>query len=59
MITLILNDFKDINPKNYDLIINNINLYNIQCTCGQKGTLIRHGYYSRTLINNKNDEYFP
>jgi len=55
MITIHSNNFKHYFQTNtfsqdhYDLFIENLAIHKCSCTCGQKGNLIHHGYYKRSL----------
>ncbi len=44
----------NINIKNYEKSIQFFNCFSLKCSCGCKGCLIKHGYYTRKIsINNK------
>lgn len=49
MITVNDNKINTINQISYENLINSISFHQVTCTCGHKGTLIRHCYYSRKL----------
>lgn len=50
MITLFNNNFNIINQDIYDSIINNTNLFNLQCpSCHHFSCLIKHGTYIRSI----------
>ena len=47
MITVLLKNLNAISQKSYDGIVGSIQLFNVTCTCGTKGCLIRYGHYHR------------
>ena len=47
MITVLCKKLNPISQKSYDRLVNSIHLFNVQCTCGAKGCLIRFGHYRR------------
>jgi len=49
MITLFLNNCKTLSQESYNDLIERLDIYRIQCSCHCRGSLIRHGFYSRTL----------
>ena len=49
MITVIFEECNDFSQDDYDLVIDNLQLYRLECTCGKKGCLIRHGRYKRSV----------
>lgn len=49
MITLISDFGKSISQRYYDEQIEHLPVERIQCACGHRGCLIRHGHYSRTV----------
>ena len=49
MITLFLYDCKSLSQESYNDLIDRLAIYRIQCSCQCRGSLIRHGFYSRTL----------
>ena len=49
MITVNDNKTNTINQISYENLINSSSFHQVTCTCGHKGTLIRHCYYSRKL----------
>ena len=49
MITVSFTGFKGINAKIYGEITANLPLYQLHCSCGHAGCLVRHGYYRRRL----------
>lgn len=49
MLTYKVCDFKSFSQKNYNKCINNINFLAVPCSCGIKGSLIKHGYYTRSI----------
>ena len=49
MITIISKNFKSFSQNNYDLFLDALPFHCLFCTCGRKGDLIRHGYYSRSI----------
>ncbi len=52
MITIFMNKSNPIYQKKYNNMINNLPLHKLECTCRQKGNLIKHGYYERSIIFN-------
>lgn len=53
MITIIINKFKTLTPKNYKNFFDQINTFSLKCSCNKKGCLIRHGCYNRTIITSE------
>lgn len=49
MITILLDNCKSFSQKNYNNFINTLAFHGLSCTCGQKGLLIKHGYYKRLI----------
>lgn len=49
MITLFLYNYKSLSQESYNDLIDQLAIYRIQCSCQCRGSLIRHGFYSRTL----------
>ena len=49
MLTYQVNDFKSFSQKFYDDCVNRIDFFSVQCTCGHKGCLTRHGFYNRNV----------
>ena len=49
MITGIFKGFKGITQEIYGEVTANLPLYQLRCSCGHAGCLVRHGYYSRRL----------
>lgn len=49
MITLFSNECKSISQKSYNRIIDQVPIHRIQCTCGCRGSLVRHGFYHRMI----------
>lgn len=49
MITLFTLDCKDISQESYDILTGHLHIHSIRCTCGCRGSLIRHGFYRRTF----------
>lgn len=49
MITIFINKSNPIYQENYNNMINNLPLHKLECTCRQKGNLIKHGYYERSI----------
>ena len=49
MITRNINFFKPITSDIYKEFVDKLPLYNISCSCGHCGCLIRHAYYTRKL----------
>lgn len=53
MITLIDLEFKNLTQEKYDDLIDRLPLYQIQCSCGHAGGLVRHTHYYRKLKRRK------
>lgn len=49
MITILTDKIKSFSQKNYIKFINELPFHKLSCTCKQKGSLIKHGYYSRSI----------
>ena len=49
MITIFLNKCKPFSQKTYTKFIETLPFHRLSCTCGQKGQLIKHGYYNRSI----------
>lgn len=49
MITLFTLDCKDISQESYDNLTGHLQIHSIRCTCGCRGSMIRHGFYRRTF----------
>lgn len=49
MLTYKVYDFKSFSQKYYNNCINNINFLSLSCSCGIKGSFIKHGYYTRSI----------
>ena len=49
IITIFINKSNPIYQENYNNMINNLPLHKLECTCRQKGNLIKHGYYKRSI----------
>lgn len=49
MITIPLIKSNLITQKKYNKAINDLHFHQLSCTCGQKGTLIKHAYYKRSI----------
>ena len=47
MITVLFKDCNSFSQDSYDQTIRQLQLHMVQCTCGKKGCLIRHGHYKR------------
>lgn len=49
MITVKQNFCKMFSKEKYSLLVNSIDFNTVECSCGHRGCLVRHGYYTRTL----------
>ena len=49
MITVIFKECNDFSQKEYDCMMDELQLFQIECTCGKKGCLIRYGRYKRSV----------
>ena len=49
MITIFAEKIKSFSQKNYNRIIDDLPFHKLSCTCEQKGCLIKHGYYNRSI----------
>ncbi len=49
MITIFSDKIKCFSQNNYNNLIESLPYHRLSCTCGQKGQLIKHGYYSRSI----------
>ncbi len=49
MITIFSKKSNSFSQFSYNLIINYLPFHKLQCTCGQNGSLIKHGYYTRCI----------
>lgn len=49
MITGIFKGFKGITPEIYGNVTANLQIYQLRCSCGHAGCMVRHGYYRRRL----------
>lgn len=49
MITIILDKIKSFSQNNYNEFIDDLPFHRISCTCKQKGCLVKHGYYNRSI----------
>ena len=47
MITVIFKECNHFSQKEYDRMMDGLQLFQVECTCGKKGCLIRYGYYNR------------
>lgn len=47
MITILLKNCNDFSQDFYDKLIEELNLNQLECTCGKKGCLTRYGHYPR------------
>jgi len=47
MITITTQKSKFFSQISYNKMINDLPFHNLTCTCSQKGSLIKHGYYTR------------
>ncbi len=48
-IHVFIEKIKSFSQKNYNKIINDFSFHKLSCTCKQKGSLIKHGYYNRSI----------
>lgn len=49
MITIVTEKIKSVSQKNYDALLENLNLNKLTCSCGNLGDFIKHGYYNRSI----------
>lgn len=49
MIAGLFSDHKVMTPEEYSEAVSRLNLKEIECSCGQRGSLVQHGYYRRRL----------
>lgn len=49
MITIFSEKNNSFSQKDYDCMIDDLSFHKLSCTCKQKGTLIKHGYYIRSI----------
>lgn len=49
MITIFTKKSKSFSQEGYRKTINELPFHKLSCTCKQKGTLIKHGYYDRSI----------
>lgn len=49
MITIFVKKIKSFSQKDYNKFINTLPFHKLSCTCEQKGSLIKHGYYLRSI----------
>ena len=49
MITLFTLDCKEISQESYDILTEQLQIHSIRCSCGCRGSMIRHGFYRRTF----------
>ncbi len=49
MITILLDNCKSFSQKKYNKFIEDLPFHRISCTCEQKGYLVKHGYYYRSI----------
>lgn len=49
MITVIFQDCNDFSQEEYDRMMDGLQLFQVECTCGKKGCLIRYGRYKRCV----------
>lgn len=49
MITIFTKKSNSFSQEDYRKTIDDLPFHKLSCTCGQKGTLIRHGYYNRSI----------
>lgn len=50
MITVSVPEGKPVSQKNYDNVVNSLQLHMLTCSCGHSGCLIHHGTYQRSVI---------
>ena len=53
MITIFVKKIKFFSQKDYNKFINDLPYHKLSCTCEQKGSLIKHGYYLRSVKTRK------
>ncbi len=49
MITVIFKECNGFSQKEYDRMVDGLQLHRVECTCGKGGCLIRHGRYERSV----------
>ena len=49
MITVIFEECNGLSQKEYDHMLDGLQLFQVRCTCGKKGCLIRYGRYKRSV----------
>lgn len=49
MITVLFEDCNDFSQNFYNQVIDDLPFNMVECTCGKKGCLIRHGHYCRSV----------
>ena len=49
MITVIFKECNGFSQKEYDCMVDGLQLFQVECTCGKKGCLIRYGHYRRSV----------
>ena len=49
MITVLIDDCNDFSQPSYDSALGCLQLHRVECSCGRKGCLIRHGHYRRRV----------
>ena len=49
MITIFIEKSNSFSQKTYNLMINRIPFHKLECTCGHRGCLIKHPYYTRSV----------
>lgn len=49
MITITSNKIKSFSQESYNKFLENINILQLDCSCGIKGHHIKHGYYNRSI----------
>lgn len=49
MITIILEECKSLTQEIYDSLVDNLEIHQLECTCGKCGNLIKHGRYTRSV----------
>lgn len=50
MITIINDKINKLTENNYKIFLSSINTSSLRCSCGKKGCLINHGFYTRDVI---------
>ena len=50
MITIIKDKINTFTENNYKIFLRSINTTSLTCSCGKKGCLIKHGFYTRDVV---------